>query len=362
MEKVPEPVTLPALGLAALWFGAFLAALFLGSRFLPGPVREGAPQPDGSRQRYRLNGLILFALLLAFVAAGTGLGVVSLVWLCRRFWSLFVVANVFAVVLTLLLCARGRRAGSDGRGVLRDLFLGTELNPTWQGVDLKMFSYRPSLMGLGLFALSFAAVQHVRHGSLTGRMILYEVFVLAYLANYFQFEYGMLYTWDVIAERFGGMLIWGDYVLVPFFYSIAGWFLIDKEEPLGPAPAAGLVVLYLAGFCLFRGANQQKHCFKTDPAGRIWGRPAEALGGKLLVSGFWGIGRKLNYTGELCLYCAWTLLCGFDSWLPYLLPLGLALLLGHRAWRDERRCQAMYGALWTAYCARARFRMIPFLY
>jgi Delta14-sterol reductase len=80
------------------------------------------------------------------------------------------------------------------------------------------------------------------------------------------------------------------------------------------------------------------------------------------VSGFWGIGRKLNYTGELCLYCAWTLLCGFDSWVPYLLPLGLALLLGHRAWRDDRRCQAKYGALWTAYCVRARFRMIPFLY
>jgi delta14-sterol reductase len=172
----------------------------------------------------------------------------------------------------------------------------------------------------------------------------------------------MLYTWDIIAEPFGGMLVWGDYVLVPFFYSIAGWFLVDQLEPLGAATAAGLVALYLAGFCLFRGANQQKHRFKTDPGGRIWGRPAEALGGKLLVSGFWGIGRKLNYTGELCLYWAWTLLCGFDSWVPYLLPLGLALLLGHRAWRDDRRCRAKYGALWTDYCARARFRMIPFLY
>ena len=35
---------------------------------------------------------------------------------------------------------------------------------------------------------------------------------------------------DVIAERFGWMLIWGDYVLVPFFYSLPGWFLVRNEE------------------------------------------------------------------------------------------------------------------------------------
>jgi Ergosterol biosynthesis ERG4/ERG24 family len=107
----------PGLGLTALWFGAFLAALFLGSRFLPGPVREGAPQPDGSRQRYRLNGLLLWVLLLTFVAVGTWLGVFSLAGLCRRFWALLVVANAFAVVLTLLLYAKGRRPAPGEQGI-----------------------------------------------------------------------------------------------------------------------------------------------------------------------------------------------------------------------------------------------------
>ena len=62
------------------------------------------------------------------------------------------------------------------------------------------------------------------------------------------------------------------------------------------------------------------------------------------------------------MYYAWTLLCGFGSPLPYLLPFWLTALLAHRAWRDDKRCRAKYGELWAAYCRLARFRMIPFLY
>src|SRR5213078_1936256 len=121
---------------------------------------------------------------------------------------------------------------------------------------------------------------------------------------YFQFEDGMLFTWDIIAESFGWMLIWGDYVFVPFFYSLPGWFLVNNQEPLAPPAVVAIMVLYAIGFFLFRGANQQKHRFKQNPAARIWGRPADSIEGRLLISGFWGIGRKLNYTGELCMYWA----------------------------------------------------------
>jgi hypothetical protein len=37
----------------------------------------------------------------------------------------------------------------------------------------------------------------------------------------------------------------------------------------------------------------------------IWGKPAETLGGRLLVSGFRGIGRKLNHTGEIASTWRW---------------------------------------------------------
>jgi delta14-sterol reductase len=158
------------------------------------------------------------------------------------------------------------------------------------------------------------------------------------------------------------MLVWGDLVLVPFFYSLGGWFLLRQPEPLPAWAVIGLGLLYLFGLVLLRGANLQKHRFKTNPQAHIWGKPARTLAGKLLISGWWGIGRKLNYTGEICVYLAIALSTGFGSPVPYLLPLWLAALLVQRASRDDRRCRLKYGALWDDYCAKARFRMVPFLY
>jgi delta14-sterol reductase len=365
----PESITLESLAWAALAFSGFIVTLWLGSVYLPGPIHSGVVSEGGIQKKYKLNGFALFLTVFVLVALDALLGVFSLASIHRHFLSLLIVANVFAFVVSLLLYRQGKHRASMGetghsgpvRAVL-DIFYGVEKNPEWFGMDLKMFSYRPSLIGLGLINAAFAFVQYEKYGFLTAQMCLYQLFYFLYLANYFQFEHGMLFTWDIIEERFGWMLVWGDYALVPFFYSIAGWYLVDHLDPLPLVAMAGHVALFSYGFWLFRGANGQKHAFKRDPQTLIWGKPAHALGGKLLVSGFWGIGRKLNYTGELCMYASWTLLCGFSSGAPYLLPLLLLCLFVHRAWRDDKRCRAKYGALWIEYCRRARFRMFPYVY
>jgi Delta14-sterol reductase len=172
----------------------------------------------------------------------------------------------------------------------------------------------------------------------------------------------MLYTWDNFAERFGFMLVWGDLAFVPFAYSVVGWYILDRTEPLSLVATIGLPIMFATGLWIFRGANQQKDEFKRDPSIRIWGKKAETLGGKILISGFWGIGRKLNYSGEIMLYWSFTLLSGTTSWVPYILPMWLLGLLTHRAWRDDQRCRAKYGSLWEQYCRKATFKMIPFVY
>jgi delta14-sterol reductase len=353
-------VTLTSLGTAALAWCVFVGVLFAASRVVPGPAREGRAPADGRVRRYRLNGLSTLVLAAVAVAASTAAGLWSPSVLQRLFAPLLVVANAFALAVSLALYLRGRRRA--GQAPLRDFFSGVERDPEWLGVDLKMFSYRPSLIGLGLVNVSFAFAQYERYGFVSAAMWLYQAFTLAYIVNYFHFEHGMLFTWDVLEERFGYGLVWGDYVFVPFFYSLPGWYLLDRLEPVGGPSVVASVALYLAGFWLFRGANEQKHRFKLDPTAKIWGAPARALGGRLLVSGFWGIGRKLNYTGELLMYYGWTLPCGFESAVPYLPALWLTLFFPHRAWRDERRCREKYGALWAAYCERVPFRMIPFVY
>ncbi len=343
-------------------FAVFTGALFAGSILAPGRQVKG-PEIDGKPITYKLNGLTL--LLFTAVAAGVAqvTGAFSLSALYTHFFALFAVANLFAFVFSGWLYWRGAGKLGGSPRFWRSCFKGTELNPALLGVDLKMFSYRPSLIGLALFNTSFAVVQYETYGQLTLAMGLYQVLTWIYVLNYFQFEGGMVHTWDIVSERFGWMLVWGDYVLVPFFYCIAGWWLVDASgPPLSPLAAAGIALLYAFGYWMFRGANGQKHRFKRDPATTIWGRPAEALDGRLLVSGFWGIGRHLNYSGEICVYLAFALTTGFASFAPFLLPAWLAGLLWHRSRRDERRCRAKYGELWGRYRERVPWSMVPFVY
>ena len=336
----------------------FVGILFAGSKALPGQ-EVALTDAEGALRTCKLNGVTLYLITVLAVLFAQISPRFSLSVLHTHFAALFVVANVFAFALSGWLYWRGARAASTSTGFWRGFVLGRDFNPALFGVDLKLFSYRPSLIALALFNLSFLVVQYETYGEITRAMALYQIFTFVYVLNYFQFEYGMIYTWDILSERFGLMLVWGNFVLVPFFYCLGGWWLVHAPDSLSNTTAIYLILLFALGFWLFRGANQQKHRFKQDPKSAIWGRPAESLDGRLLVSGFWGLGRHLNYTGEICVYMAFILTTGFQSWLPYLLPLWLIGLLWHRARRDERRCRAKYGELWTRYTERVRFAMLP---
>ena len=348
-----------------LFLHLFILTLFLLTRYFPGQKAEGVVVENKPRI-YLLNGLFIFILILIATAVSEILKLDYLIWINKNFAGLFISANIFAFAVTFILYSTAReqveRSGDYFLNVIKGIICGVQKNPEWWQIDLKFFSYRPSLIGLALINLSFAAVQYQKYGQISDAMLLYQLFTIVYIFNYFQFEYGMLFTWDIIAEKFGWMLVWGDYVLVPFFYSLPGWFLIDKVEPVSKIYISVLIMLFIFGFWLFRGANEQKHQFKRNPSAIVWGEPAKSINGRLLTSGFWGIGRHLNYSGEICIYFAFTLTTGFNSIMPYLLPVWLTILLVHRAWRDDVRCRNKYGDLWQEYTNTAKFRMIPFLY
>lgn len=372
------PVTPTTLLRSAGWFLAFFWALFLGSIVLPGFRHRGFPQPDGARKDYKLSGFVLFGSTHVVI----GLGVAFLGWrltpLLTHFWSLFIVVNAWAFLFLAYLFVRGRRRekaierDSKLPAFLHDLWFGIELNPTLFGVDLKMFFYHPSLIGLAVMNASFAFAQWELYGVLTPEMVLYQAFAWSYLFTHYLKEHFMLSTWDILAERFGFMLVWGDLVYVPFLYSMVGWWVLPRgwEETHGEwvhdawptAAYVALAAFHLLSHWIFRSSNWQKDRFKRDPNVTIWGKKAETLGGKLLVSGWWGVGRKINYTGEIGVYISFALCAGFSSPWPYVLPLTLIILLTQRAGRDDKRCREKYGELWERYCERARFRIFPFVY
>jgi Delta14-sterol reductase len=365
------PVTVQSLWVAAQMVLGFVGAMFVGSMVLPGLERSGYALPTGGRLEYKLTGMSLFFVTHVAVAVATfGFGV-SLSPIATHFWSLFIVANALAFVWTAALYLHGRRPGvlkgKEGHDLalpafVKDLWFGNELNPRWLGVDIKMFMYQPSLIGVYLIILSFAYVQHERHGLITPQMACFVSFWFAYLFTHYVKEEFMLSTWDVLAENFGFMLVWGDLVYVPFLYSLPGWWIIDQTAPWATWQWVALSAVFLFALWVFREANWQKERYKRDNSRLIWGKPAVVLGGRLLASGFWGIGRKINYTGELGVYLCFALCAGTSSPYPFLLPLSLTILLGQRASRDDKKCREKYGELWAEYCKRARFKIIPFVY
>ena len=362
VARVPAP-TPHALAL----YGAWLLLQGLLQVWARGRVRAGLPLADGSRLIYRLNGWFSFWFTLAVLLAAVATGMLSPTVAYDEFGPLLTTANLVAFALAFLLYFHGRRAEPGTNDPIRDYFMGVTLNPRVRGFDLKFFcESRPGLILWVAFDLSFAAAQYERHGTVTTAMLLVNAFQFLYVADYFFHEEAILTTWDIRRERFGWMLCWGDLVWVPFTYTIQAYYLVDHPHALSPLATAGIVVLDLAGYVVFRAANLQKHRFRRDPEAPVWGRKPEyirtACGTLLLTSGWWGVARHLNYLGDLAMALAWCLLTRFDHPLTYFYFVYMVTLLVHRERRDNTACREKYGADWDAYCRRVRWRMLPGVY
>ncbi|HEX2571344.1 MAG TPA: hypothetical protein VH877_17430 [Polyangia bacterium] len=365
MARIPGPTTTSILIYLA-WFG-FQVLLQL---LVPGRWVEGTQLADGTRLRYKMNGWLSFWITWLCLGGLVLSGWLKPTLIHDHFGSLVTTVNLFVFILSVFLYFRGRsspRAERVTGDPLTDFCIGASLNPRSGDFDFKFFcESRPGLVGWVAVNLSLAAKQYELHGQVTVPMILVNVFHILYVADYFFHEEAILTTWDIKHENFGWMLCWGDLLWVPAMYSLQAYYLLHHAHDL-PAPAvAGIVALNLAGYYVFRSSNLQKHRFRTDPDRPIWGKKPEFLqtarGTRLLVSGWWGVGRHINYLGDLMMGLAWCLPCGFSHPLPYFYITYFIVLLVDRERRDHRRCAEHYGADWDEYCRRVRWRILPGVY
>jgi delta14-sterol reductase len=255
--------------------------------------------------------------------------------------------------------------------LLADLFLGRAANPQWLGgrIDAKMWLYLigATMLGLNLYFFAMHHVQAFPDDPSPG-VVLYVALFTFFLSEYLFFERVHLYTYDFFAERVGFKLGWGCLLFYPYFYGIGLWSTADLPNP--HSSVAILVVaagLFFLGWTFARGANMQKYLFKRDPTAKFLGliTPEVLTDGehKLLVNGFWGVARHVNYLGEFLMAIGLTLALGYPSHLtPWLYPLYYVALLVPRQIDDDRRCAQKYGALWRTYVERVPYRIVPGLY
>jgi len=365
LSRIPLP-TLQAV----LLYGGWLVMQALFQVFLPGKIEEGTPLHDGTRLKYRMNGLLSYALSLAVAVGLVYAGVIRPTVFYDQFGPLLATATIFTFFYSVYLHWHGRRHGKNERvynNLLHDFFMGASLNPRSGAFDHKLFcEARPGLILWVLGNFSIAAKQVELYGTLTVPMVLVCLFHFWYITDYYLHEPAILTTWDIKHENFGYMLAFGDLVWVPFTYVFQAVYLATHTHDLSWWAATGIVLLNLAGFVIFRGANIQKHRFKKDPGRPVWGKPAEVIrtarGTPILASGFWGLARHINYMGDLMMALAWSLPCLFGAVVPYFYPIYFTILLVLRERRDNRMCRHKYGADWDEYSRRVPYRIVPWLY
>jgi delta14-sterol reductase len=320
----------------------------------------------GETLTYRLNGrFVLVASILVWFLLGY-FNIVPYDWFYETRRLGLIGAVVIGLVFSLIIVLR---YPSTGKSVFADLWFGRSKDVQIKSgfVDAKLWLYLVGAVLLQLNVLSFAAF-HLEHvGNINPGFLLGCAMLTWFCFEYLIFEKIHLWTYDFIAERVGFKLGFGCLAFYPYFYSVSLWFTADLPNPGVPTWLTILFgALFLCGWTLTRGSNLQKYFFKTRPGRKfLWITPEAISDGDrgLLVNGFWGTSRHINYLGETIQAVAVALATGcFGVWMVWLYPLYyVALFIGRQA-DDDKLCRAKYGVLWDEYTARVKYKIIPGIY
>merc|ERR1711920_176510 len=357
---------------AALVLKAYVLLTVALHLILPGKRVEGVKLSDGNRLQYKLNARLIFLVVVPGFILLARAGFIRPAWAFDHFPALLFVAVVWSFVMSIALYVLARGSGrllAEGGqtgNTLYDFFIGHELNPRIAGIDLKEFcELTPGLIGWVLLDVCFAFKQYEEYGSISVSMVLVCIFHSIYVLDAVWLEPAILTTMDITTDGFGFMLAFGDLVWVPFTYSLQARYLASHPTPMSPPRLLFIVALKILGYYVFRGANSQKNAFRCDPNGSSVKHLKyinTERGTRLLISGWWGIARHINYTGDLMMGLAWSLPCGFGHLIPYFYPVYFACLLLHREARDEHLCAKKYGKDWAKYKSIVRYRLVPGIY
>ena len=356
--------------------------------------------------RYRNNAfkvlvaMVLLALFLVDRDIVAGDVLYETYWECAKY------AGIYGTLLSAILFFQGRQKLSrneintrpftltvakkkygkeaddtefKSRSYMEHFYCGYEFNPRFVGVDLKMFLYLVGAVMLELIVMSivFKHTQQTADGTASRAMRCYFFCISWFVFEYMYFEEVHTYTYDLFRERVGYKLIWGCFCFYPFFYQIGAWSLCQskagvRNNDLSIPMSFFCILIFFCGWVLTRGANLQKYTFRKNPTATTFSFlffkvKQEALGRtgnrkKILVSGWWGLSRHVNYAGEIT-QAIGLALPGYlvtGSCIPFIYPLYYIMLFVPRQMDDDKVCEGKYGKeIWGEYVSRVKYRILP---
>jgi 7-dehydrocholesterol reductase len=361
----------------ALWY--LWQALFM--LYYPGKKCNGMLTTAGNVLPYNINGLqawFVSHVLFLFLSCGP-VQFFKPGFLFDYWGQVLLLTNIIGYVLAfasyLKACISPTNSDCVFTGnIVYDLFLGVELNPRIGDFDLKLFfNGRPGIVAWSLINMSFAFKQYEIHGYITNGMFITNFLQAVYIVDFFVHEEWYLNTVDIIHDRFGFYLAWGDSAWLPFTYTLQAYYLVGHPVTLPDWIAVSLMMIGLLGYYIFRTANNQKDNFRKGLITEIWGKKITYIDAeyttnkiqrntKLLTSGFWKLSKHFNYVGDLMMCCGFCFSCGFDHIFGYHYLIYMSILLFHRSHRDDVKCSEKYGNAWKEYHRQVPYYIFPYIY
>lgn len=347
---------------------------------LPGKLFQGPETAKGNIPIYKANGELAFIVTIAVYCFATFyLHLFSASIIYDNFGAILGALNIFSLIFCLFLYLKGRYkpsstdSGHSGNFIF-DYYWGTELYPTFAGINLKMFiNCRIGMMSWALIVISCAAKQYYFFG-ISNSMLVSAALQLFYIAKFFYWETGYLHSLDIMHDRAGFYICWGCLVWVPGIYASPAMYLVANPINLNPNLALSILGFGVAAILINVMADRQRQVVRaTNGNCRVWFKEPRIIKTKyisekgevkqsiLLTSGWWGVARHFHYLPEIMGAFFWTVPALFINATPYFYVAFLTVLLVDRAFRDDKRCADKYGEYWEIYCNQVPYKILPFL-
>lgn len=340
---------------------------------------EGPKNVDGSVPKYQGNGFRFWIASVIVVV------LVCLKWkkvpemVTTNFIPIIMTFNIFGLLFVGYLYFMGRKEywgkeedDKKGYSGLFRFYRGLEFHPRIGGVDIKQLTNcRFGMIFWQIIIIIFAFFSYYS-GGFNVAMWVTVVLQTIYIAKFFWWETGYFNTLDITLDRAGYYICWGCLVFLPAFYTFTCYYLANNPSMI--SGIVGIVILLLGCWFIWMNykVDKEKEDFKANPECKIWGKKAEFLNcdfkeegkkpSKLLVSGWWGKSRHMNYTYEIGLSGCWSAVGAPLGIAPFAYLGYIIALLVHRIYRDEDKCRVKYGKYWDEYCKRVPARLIPGIY
>jgi len=253
--------------------------------------------------------------------------------------------------------------GNTGNPIV-DIYNGRSLNPKFAGQDVKLMSFRFSMLSLALLNVVMVADSIVSAGGKANpAVILAASFQVFYAMDAMFFEEYYFYSYDVLNSGCGWSLA-STYLTFPFLPTLITRYLLDRSPVVAWYYLLLIGLMNAIGYLIFRSSETTKCEFAKDPANPSLAHLDTIAAGnkKLIVSGWWNTVRHPNYLGEILIQWSWVLPAGFTDLIPYYLPVVSTVMLISRCHQINQRNKRKYGSAWSTYCERVRSNILPKVY